>query len=325
MEIEDKRFLVTGGAGFIGSHVVDQLVLGHSGEVIVVDNFVRGRMENLEQALKSKVVRIERADIRHPCEIRHLFEGVDGVFHLAAIRITRCAANPRECLEVLIDGTFNVLEAAVGAGVKKVVFSSTASVYGMANAFPTPEIHHPYNNDTWYGAAKLACEGMLRSFKAMYGLNYIALRYFNVYGPRMDVHGKYTEVIIRWLEAFDRNERPKVFGDGDQTMDFVYVEDVARANLFSMRSEVTDEVFNIGSGKETSLVELLEVLSEAAGVNGIEPEFLPARQVNPVARRLAAVEKAKSLLGFRPGTALDEGLRNLVLWRKETLSGCVHK
>ena len=181
------------------------------------------------------------------------------------MRITQCAEEPRLALEVLVNGTFNVLEAAVEAGVRKVVASSSASVYGLAEQFPTTERHHPYNNDTFYGAAKAFNEGMLRSFHAMYGLDYLALRYFNVYGPRMDIFGLYTEVLIRWMERIARGEPPLIFGDGLQTMDFVHVADIARANILAARADVTDEVFNVACGVETSLRELADALIHAMG------------------------------------------------------------
>ncbi|MGN6246092.1 MAG: NAD-dependent epimerase/dehydratase family protein, partial [Motilibacteraceae bacterium] len=235
------------------------------------------------------------------------------VFHQAAIRITQCAQEPRLAREVLVDGTFEVLDAAVQARVGKVVAASSASVYGLATVFPTPEDHHPYANDTFYGAAKVFDEGMLRSFHAMYGLDYVALRYFNVYGPRMDVHGLYTEVLIRWMERIAAGEPPLILGDGSQTMDFVFTEDVAAANLLAAGSAVTDEVFNVASGVETSLRELAEALLRVMG-SDLEPEFGPPRAVNNVRRRLADVRRARERLGFSAQVALEEGLRRLVDW-----------
>jgi UDP-glucose 4-epimerase len=320
VKLAGSKILVTGGCGLIGSTIVDQLLAADPTlQVVVIDNLSRGTLLNLEPAMESGRVTLIREDIRRADRIRPHFDGVDGVFHEAAIRITRCAQEPRECLEVLVDGTFNVVQAAVEAGVKRVVAASSASVYGMADQFPTNETHHVYNNRTLYGAAKVANECMLRSFNDMYGLNYVALRYFNVYGPRMDVFGKYTEVLIRWLDCLDRDEPPKIFGDGLQTMDFINVADVARANLLAIESDVSDEVFNIGSGTETSLMGLLEALLRATGKQRIRPEFLPTRTVNPVPRRLADVEKAERLLGFRAEVGLEEGLRCLVAWRREII------
>src|SRR5439155_14812055 len=178
-------------------------------------------------------VRLVEGDIRNRADVEKAITGAAIVFHEAALRITQCAAEPRLAKEVLVDGTFNVLEACVQAKVRRVVAASSASIYGLAEEFPTDESHHPYNNRTLYGAAKVFNEGLLRSFNDMYGLNYIALRYFNVYGPRMDVFGVYTEVLIRWMEAIAAGRPPMIFGDGTQTMDFVHVKDVARANLLA--------------------------------------------------------------------------------------------
>ncbi|MEU5310397.1 SDR family NAD(P)-dependent oxidoreductase [Streptomyces sp. NPDC021562] len=312
--VRGKKILVTGGAGTIGSNLVDLLAEGGAREVVVLDNFVRGRRANLDRALPSGVVEIVEGDVRDADTVRKVTEGADLVFHLAAIRITQCAEEPRLANEVLVDGTFNVLEAAAAAGVGKVIASSSASVYGMAEEFPTTERHHPYNNDTFYGAAKAFNEGMLRSFHAMYGLDYVALRYFNVYGPRMDIHGLYTEVLIRWMERIEAGEPPLILGDGSQTMDFVDVRDIARANVLAAESDVTDEVFNIASGTETSLKELAEGLLAAMGAEGLEPVHGPARTVNSVVRRLADTSRAAERLGFEARIDLRTGLRDLVQW-----------
>jgi UDP-glucose 4-epimerase len=243
-------------------------------------------------------------------------QNVDIVFHQAAIRITQCAEEPRLALEVMADGTFNVLEAAVNAGVKKVVTASSASIYGMAEEFPTTESHHPYNNRTLYGAAKTFNEGLFRSFYDKYGLDYVALRYFNVYGPRMDIYGVYTEVLIRWMDRIANGQPPLIFGDGMQTMDFVYIEDIARANILAAKADVTDQVFNVASGVESSLNDLAYALAKVMG-SDLQPEYGPERKVNPVQRRLADVSKAKQLLGFEAQVSLEEGLRRLVSWWSE--------
>ncbi|MFF7969740.1 SDR family NAD(P)-dependent oxidoreductase [Streptomyces sp. NPDC007905] len=312
--VRGKKILVTGGAGTIGSNLVDLLAEGGAREIVVLDNFVRGRRANLAQALPSGVVEVVEGDIRDADTVRKATEGADLVFHLAAIRITQCAEEPRLANEVLVDGTFNVLEAAAEAGVAKVIASSSASVYGTAETFPTTERHHPYNNDTFYGAAKAFNEGMLRSFHAMYGLDYVALRYFNVYGPRMDIHGLYTEVLIRWMERIEAGEPPLILGDGAQTMDFVDVRDIARANVLAAESDLTDEVFNIASGTETSLKELAQGLLEAMGASDLEPVHGPARAVNGVTRRLADTTQATERLGFTARIDLRTGLRDLVEW-----------
>jgi UDP-glucose 4-epimerase len=311
--MKGKRILLTGGAGLIGSHIADQLVAEQPAEIIVLDNFVRGRRENLATAMAARDVKIVTGDIRDAAFVTKAMEGIDIVFHLAAIRITQCAEEPRLALEVLADGTFNVLEAAVKAGVEKVVASSSASVYGLADEFPTTENQHPYNNRTIYGAAKVFNEGLLRSFNDMYDLKYVALRYFNVYGPRMDVHGAYTEVFIRWMERIANGQAPIIFGDGLQTMDFVHVHDIARANILAAKADVNDEVFNVASGTETSLKEVATTLLAVMG-SSAALEYGPARKVNPVSRRLADTSKARRLLGFEARLGLDEGLRSLVEW-----------
>jgi UDP-glucose 4-epimerase len=313
VEIEGARALVTGGAGTIGSHVVDELVRGGAAEIVVLDNFVRGRRDNLAWALENGPVRLVEGDIRDVALVSAVTEAKDLVFHLAAIRITQCAEEPRLANEVLVDGTFNVLEAAAAKRVRKVVASSSASVYGLAEQFPTTERHHPYNNDTFYGAAKAFNEGMLRSFKSMYGLDYVALRYFNVYGPRMDIHGLYTEVLIRWMERIDAGIPPLILGDGLQTMDFVHVADIARANILAARADVTDEVFNVASGTETRLKELAQALSDVMK-SDVPPEHGPARTVNAVTRRLADTTAAAERLGFRAEIGLHEGLQDLFDW-----------
>ena len=311
--IAGSSFLVTGGAGTIGSTIVDQLVEAGASRIVVLDNLVRGREANLAGALAKGPVELVQGDIRDVDLVDRLTRGTDAVFHLAAIRITQCAEEPRLANDVLVNGTFNVVEAAAKHGVKKVVASSSASVYGLAEEFPTREDHHPYANDTIYGAAKVYNEGLLRSFHAMQGLDYIALRYFNVYGPRMDVHGVYTEVLVRWMERIVEGKPPLIFGDGKQTMDFVFTEDIARANLLAMASPLTDRVFNVASGEETSLRGLADVLLAAMN-SDLEVEHGPERAVNGVTRRLASTESAREELGFEATVGLKEGLTRLVEW-----------
>ena len=308
-----KRALITGGAGLIGSHIADRLVAEGYQEIVVLDNLTRGRRQNLESAAASGKLTVVEGDVRDSKLIWELMEGIDIIFHEAAIRITQCAEDPRLAHEVLATGTFSILEAAVAAKVKRVVYASSASVYGQAEEFPTTEFHHGYGNRTMYGAVKLYGEGLLRSFCEMYGLNYVALRYFNVYGPRMDAFGAYTEVMIRWMERLANGQPCVILGDGEQTMDFVFVDDVARANTMAANSSITDDVINIASGVETSLTELAEALGRVMGVS-VPPEYGPARGATPVWRRLADVNKAKRRLGFKAQISLEEGLRRLVQW-----------
>ncbi len=313
MNIEGAKILVTGGCGLIGSTTIDQLLREDVAKIVIYDNLVRGSMHNVAEILKDKRVELVKADIRDVDAIRRATEGMDAVIHMAAIRITACADNPREAMEVMCNGSFNVVEAAHLAGVKKIVAASTASIYGLADSFPTTEKDHPYNNRTWYGASKIMLEGLLRSFNDMYGTDYVAFRYFNVYGPRMDIHGKYTEVLIRWMERIDADLPPLILGDGKTSMDFIYIEDIARANVAGLKSDVSDEVFNIASSVETTLNDLANALMRVMGKT-LTPEYGPERKVNAVPRRLAATEKAKRLLGWEAQVSLYEGLERLVAW-----------
>jgi UDP-glucose 4-epimerase len=312
--LKGKRVLVTGGAGFIGSHIVDLLCDEGCIEIVALDNMVRGRSENLKRAAARGPVRLVHGDIRDRDVLEPLVKAADVVFHQAALRITHCAAEPRLAIEVMIRATFDLLELCVRHDVEKVIAASSASVYGMADVFPTAEEQNPYNNRTLYGAAKVFNEGLLRSFNDMDGLDYVAFRYFNVYGDRMDIHGRYTEVLIRWMERLEAGQAPVIFGDGRQSMDFIHVRDVAGANILGARANASDHVFNIGSGVETSLLELAEALASVMGKGHLKPAFAPERSINAVTRRLASTSKAERLLGFKAAVPLDQGLRELVEW-----------
>jgi len=315
MNLDGKTILITGGAGMIGSATVDLLLRDHPRtRIVILDNLSRGTTANIESALKHPRVRFVLGDISDAATVASACRNVEAVIHLAAQRITACAADPRRAMEVMCDGSFNVVDAARQAGVRKIVAASSASIYGLADVFPTPEDHHPYNNQTWYGASKVMLEGLLRSYHAMYGLPYVALRYFNVYGPRMDTHGKYTEVLVRWIDRIAQGQPPLIFGDGLQTMDFVYIDDVAKANVLALQSDCDDDVINVASGRETSLRELAAALLKVMGATHLVPEYGPERSVNPVLRRLASTRKAQSLLGFRAEVGLEEGLDRLVRW-----------
>jgi UDP-glucose 4-epimerase len=321
VNLRDARVLITGGAGLVGSTIADQLLEDGVGEIVVLDNLVRGRMENLATPLAAGAVRFIEGDLRDVDTVKSAMDGIDLVFHQAAIRITQCAEEPRLAHDVLATGTFNVLEAAVEAKVSKVVSASSASVYGLAEVFPTEENHHAYANRTLYGVAKVYNEGLLRSFNEMYGLDYVALRYFNVYGPRMDVFGVYTEVLVRWMERIAAGTPPLILGDGSQTMDFVFISDIARANVLAAKSDVSDEVFNVASGVETSLAQLADALLDVMGRADLRPEHGPERKVNAVNRRLASTVKAKERLGFEATVSLHEGLTRLVSWWQSELEG----
>jgi len=314
----NRRVLITGGAGFIGSHIADLVAEESNTEVLILDNFIRGNRDNLSNAMAKGNVSIIDGDIRDRKLLAEALKGVDHVYHQAAIRITQCADDPRLAVEVLADGTFEILDASVKAGVKKIMAASSASIYGAADEFPTTERHHPYNNRTIYGGAKLFNESLFRCYYEMYGLNYVMLRPFNVYGPRMDTHGAYTEVFIRWMKRIDEGLPPIIFGDGSQTMDFVYVEDVARAYVLAARSSVTDMVMNVASGTETSLKELAHILLKVMG-SDLLPEYGPERKVNAVPRRLADITMARTVLGYSPTVTLEEGLRRLVqTWQTDS-------
>lgn len=311
--MKNKRVLITGGAGLIGSHIAELVAAQSPREIVVLDNFTRGRRENLQAAGALYPITIVSGDILDIEMLSRVMSGIDYVFHQAAPRFNQCAEEPRRALDVLVNGTFNVLEAAVAAKVKKVVAASAASVQGLADRFPTPETHHPYNNRTICGAAKCFNEALLRSFNEMYGLRYVALRYFDVYGPRMDMYGVYTETLVRWMESMEEGEAPIIFGDGLQTMDWIDVRDVARANVLAATSDASDEVFNIASGVETSLNVLAEQLAAAMGAN-IHPHYAHSRVGSAVPRRWADTSRATERLGFTAEIDLAQGLQDLVQW-----------
>jgi UDP-glucose 4-epimerase len=313
MEIKNSTILVTGGAGFIGSYVVEELLPLKPARIIILDNLIRGTLENMKNFIADPVVEFIQGDMRDSGLLEKCISGVDYVFHMAALRINACAADPAAGFRVMLESTFDVAALCVKYKVKKVIYSSSASVYGLAQHFPTPETDHPYDNQTFYGAAKSWGEQLFRSYKFMYGLDYVALRYFNAYGPRMDTDGKYTEVMIKWLDCIRDHRNPLIYGDGSTTMDFVYVKDIARANIAALASEVTDETFNIGNGVETSLKELLELFLKV-NRSDMKPEFREANTVNPVSRRMADTDKAKKLLGFIPEVSLEQGLAELSAW-----------
>jgi UDP-glucose 4-epimerase len=319
--ITGSKILITGGAGFIGSYVVEELLPYNPEKIVIIDNFIRGTHENMQSFATDSRIEFVEGDIRDTELMEKCITGCDYVFHMAALRINACAANPGEGFDVMLKATFNLAELCVKHKIKKVIYSSTASVYGLAQHFPTPETDNPYNNQTFYGGAKVWGEQLLRSFNFMYGLDYVALRYFNVFGPRMDTDGKYTEVMIKWLDCVRDNTRPRIFGDGSDSMDFVFVRDVAKANVAALIAPVTDEAFNVGNQRETSLKELLEALLKVNNAD-LEPEFHPTNSVNPVSRRLADISKAKQLLNFEATVSLEEGLKLLSNWyfEKQTVS-----
>lgn len=313
MDLVDKRIVVIGGAGLIGSYIVDQLTLEPVKEILVFDNFVRGTRANLAQAMASPKVRVTQASMTDRDTVRRELDGADGVFLLASLWLGECVSEPRSAWEVNTMGTWNVVEACRDLGVKRVVYSSSASVYGNALSTPMTE-DHPFNNRTTYGATKIACEQMFRAIHEQSKLPYIGLRYMNIYGPRMDYKGTYVSVIMKVLDRILAGRPPIIFGDGTQTYDFIYVEDAARANILGMKAECVDEFFNIGSGMGTTINELVDILLDLMGFP-LRPEYRP-QELSIVTQRIGSTAKAEELLGFTATTPLAEGLRRVVEWRK---------
>jgi len=306
--------VVIGGAGLIGSHAIESLVAEDVGEVVIYDNFVRGTNENLEKVLADPRVKIfdVGGDITQTDLLNAALKGADGVFHFAALWLLQCHDFPRAAFDVNIGGTFNVLEACVQQGVKRLVYSSSASVYGDAVEEPMSE-DHPFNNQNFYGATKIAGEAMARAYHHRYGLSYAGLRYMNVYGPRQDYRGAYIAVIMKMLDAVDRGEPLKVYGDGSQAYDFVYVGDCGRANLCAMRAAVDDRFYNVGTGKRTSIKELAEIVNRLTNNPG-GIEYVPEGQTF-VRNRIGATENASNDIGFNSSVELETGLRELITWR----------
>lgn len=315
MDIRGKKLLVIGGAGLIGSHTVDQLLSEDVAEVVIYDNFVRGRYENLGGALRDTRVRIFEAggDICQSDILRAAMQGVDGVFHFAALWLLQCHEFPRAAFDVNIRGTFNVLEACVAENVKRLVYSSSASVYGDAVEEPMTE-DHPFNNKNFYGATKIAGEAMARAFHHRYGLNVVGLRYMNVYGSRQDYNGAYIAVIMKMLDALDRGEGPTILGDGSEAFDFVAVEDCGYANICAMKAEAVDRFFNVGTGKRTSLKELAGMLLRLTGSNQ-EIQYAPRSQATLVRNRIGSPKRATEEIGFTARVDLMTGLKHLIEWR----------
>jgi UDP-glucose 4-epimerase len=316
VDIRGKKLVVIGGAGLIGSHTVDLLTKTDLGEIIVYDNFVRGTHENLAAALRDSRVKIFEAggDITQTDILRAALDGADGVFHFAALWLLQCHEFPRAAFDVNIWGTFNVIEACAAARVKRLVYSSSASVYGDAVEEPMTE-EHPFNNKNFYGATKICGEAMLRAFHHRYGLDYVGLRYMNVYGPRQDYQGAYIAVIMKMLDAIDRGEGPTILGDGSEAFDFVAVEDCARANLCAMQADASDRFYNVGTGRRTSLKQVAEKLLSLTGSNQ-EIKYAPRSQATLVRNRIGSPARAKAEIGFDAAIPLDDGLQRLIAWRQ---------
>lgn len=317
MELSGKKIVTIGGAGLIGSHTIDLLLKQDVGEILIYDNFVRGRVENLNEALKDPRVQIYDVggDITQTDILESALEGADGVFHFAALWLLQCHEFPRAAFDVNVAGTFNVMEACVKQGVKRLVSSSSASVYGDAVSEPMDE-DHPFNNKNFYGATKIAGEAMLRAFHHRYGLDYVGLRYMNVYGPRQDYRGAYIAVIMKMLDAIDRGESPTIMGDGSEAFDFVAVEDCGLANVKAMQAEATDSFYNVGTGKRTSLKELAEMLIQITGCT--QPiKYVERSQATLVRNRIGSPDKAINEIDFKARIDLKQGLQDLIKWRAD--------
>ena len=312
MELSGKRIMLIGGAGLVGSHIVDQLTQEPVAEIVVFDNFIRGTRGNLDGASKSPKVRVVEGSMTDRDALKREMQGVDGVFLLASLWLGECVNDPRQAWEVNTLGTWNVVEACREAGIKRIVYSSSASVYGNAVVTPMTE-EHPFNNRTTYGATKIANEQMLRAIYEQHKLPYIGMRYMNIYGPRMDYEGTYVSVIMKVLDKIFAGERPVVFGDGSQVYDFIHVADIARANILGMKAECADENFNIGMGVGTSINDLVKMLLELTGTS-LTIDYRPQAQ-SFVTHRIGSTEKAQQLLGFTATIPLREGLQSVVDWR----------
>ena len=315
MNLAESKLVLIGGAGLIGSHTLDQLLSEPVREIVIYDNFVRGRMENIADALQDPRVRVFDigGDITQTDILDAALEGADGVFHFAALWLLQCHEFPRSAFETNIRGTFNVMDACVRKGVKRLVYSSSASVYGDAVREPMDE-DHPFNNRNFYGATKICGEAMLRAYHHRYKLDYVGLRYMNVYGPRQDYHGAYIAVIMKMLDAIDRGESPTIMGDGSEAFDFVAVEDCGKANVCAMKADSTDRFYNVGTGKRTSLKELAEMLVELTGCQ--KPlRYAPRSQATLVRNRIGCPKRASKEIRFTAGIDLMDGLQRLIDWR----------
>ncbi len=321
-KIDNSSVLVIGGGGFIGSHVVSELLKTNVKKVLVFDNFTRGNIDYLSYQLSDERCEIfpDGGDI---CDIDILdsaMQGIDYVIHLAAMWLLHCKDYPRTAFKVNIEGTFNVLELCVKNNIKKLVYSSSASVYGDAVEVPMTETH-PFNNKNFYGATKIASEAMCRAFFERYNLDYVGLRYMNVYGPHQDQTAAYTGVIPIMLNKIDKNENPEINGDGSQSYDFIDVEDVARCNVLALESEASDDFYNVGSGIKTSIKELCDLILElkSSNLNVIFKPYSKNDARSLVQNRIGSTAKAEKELNFKFSISLRDGLKKLIQWRGQQL------
>ncbi len=310
-----NRILITGGAGLIGSNLAEKLARNPENKILLLDNFNRGVMFNIENLINLSNVQVIQSDIRNKDQVRELVAESDSIFHLAALRVTYCTQNPDLAFEVMAEGSYNLIKAAVEYHVKKFILASTAMVYGNTDVEYISEDHHTKSDYSLYGILKNFNEGLLRSFFQTHGLNYLALRFFNVYGPRMSISGDYMEVIPKWMEMIENGKSPQIFGDGSDALDFIYIDDLVDGLILAHESDSTDLTLNFGTGRSTTLLNLLETLLKVMKSN-VEPEFMPARTVGKTKRKVADISKAKQVLEFNPSTSLEDGLTKFYTWWK---------
>jgi UDP-glucose 4-epimerase len=316
VDYASSKFLITGGAGFVSSYLIDLLLGKKAKHIVVFDNLESAKPATLEKIKQSPQIELIEGDVSKLEDVKKVCQDVDYCFHFASLKVNACRMDPYRAFDVISRGTQNLLESFKSTGIKKLIYTSTASIYGQAQILPTPETEAPYDNRTFYGACKFSGEQMLKSYYFMYGLPYLTLRLFNVYGPGMDCSARDSEVFIRWLKDIHEGKAPQIFGDPDTTCDFVYVTDVARALMLALESPQVDDVFNVGTGVETPLKDLLTTLQE---INGQRThwELVSQSWLNPVKRRVANIEKIRKALRFEPKVSIEEGLRNLSVWFSE--------
>ncbi len=314
--MEERKILITGGAGLVGSNLAYQLAKNKKNKIVLLDNFDRGIINNIEPLINLSNVQLVQVDIRDKHSMKNIVLTTDVIYHLAALRVTLCANNPQLAFEVMAEGSFNLFKYAAESGVKKVILASTAMVYGSTDVEYINEQHHTNTDYSFYGILKNFNEGMLRSFYQTHDLNYLALRFFNIYGPKMSISGDHMEVIPKWMEMIHENKSPQIFGDGSDALDFVYIDDLVAGLVLASESSVTDSTINLGSGKATSLSKLLTTMLKVMN-SDVLPEFKPARTVGKTKRKVADISKAKELLGYQPQVTLEEGLEKFYSWWKD--------
>lgn len=314
MDIKNKVILVIGGAGFIGSHTVDLLLKENIKKLFIFDNFIRGTKKNISHLIRDNRVQvIDNADILDYGKLLNFTRKADAVFHFAALWLNHCINDPKLAFDVNIKGTFNVIHACKETNVEKLIFSSSASVYGDSFSKKIKEDNLLLSKN-FYGATKISCEAILRAYFCQYNLNYLGLRYMNVYGRRQDYKGKYVSVILKMLDAIENNQPPTIFGNGEESYDFVSVEDCARANVCAIKSSAVNEFYNVGTGVKTSLKELAHILMKIKNKN-LLIKYIKNKEKFIDRNRVGSTKKAKKDLGFKSRISINDGLKDLIDWK----------